>query len=312
MNSFQQSSFWLWLQRVARKTKIGIGLGLAIASFTLFFCVGAAHGSTQPTSVVSTPLTHQTATQAVTTFPTSKATGISSPKKTGDSTPNGQTSPASDDTLRNILITFIVSLVGVIGTGVGVVASHIPTELTNKRDFYQRLTSIWKLLDFESKAITNSCTVHNNLPTGPNPTIGVLPIITTTAWQVTVSSGEFIAEVPEDIIEKLGAAYSAIGTTNMMIHQYTLFVSTSSALSNYGDRISGYYATLKKMSLTTMPLFQDLQQQFAHQIKINEEKTNNAQRLIDRLKNFGATVFIGTLVVSIILAVVLIVLSFRR
>ncbi len=42
------------------------------------------------------------------------------------------------------LLNFIIALVGVIGTGVGIVASLIPMELIGQRDSYQRLAKTWE------------------------------------------------------------------------------------------------------------------------------------------------------------------------
>ncbi|HYU73102.1 MAG TPA: hypothetical protein VEL31_10530 [Ktedonobacteraceae bacterium] len=56
------------------------------------------------------------------------------------------------------LLNFIIALVGVIGTGVGIVASLIPMELIGQRDSYQRLAKTWRLLLSEAQRIEHFCT----------------------------------------------------------------------------------------------------------------------------------------------------------
>jgi len=202
------------------------------------------------------------------------------------------------------LLTFIVALVGIIGTGVGILASLIPIELTGKRDFYQRLVKMWRLLDFEQKALVKHFeNPANHLAEAPEPRPMMIPFLPATAWQTVRSNGEFITDTPANLLHTLSASYEMVDRLNATINQYTIFSATTNiaAVPNFSDRVRGFHTIINTQYSVLALQFQNLEGQIAQQIKTFEEKTRSAQKWIDFLKWFAWIVFGGVLIASVVL-----------
>jgi len=212
-------------------------------------------------------------------------------------------------TQDNILLTFIVALVGVIGTGVGILASLIPIELTGKRDYYQRLVKMWRLLDFERRALVKHCDdPANHLAEAPEPRPIMISSLPLTAWQTVRSNGEFIAAAPPELLNALYVSYEMVDRLNATINHYTIFSATTNVaiLPNYADRIRYFHTIINSQYSTLSMHFRDFEAQIAQQIKMLEKKADSAHKWIDRLKWIVGFVFAGVIIASIFLALLLI------
>ena len=209
----------------------------------------------------------------------------------------------------NNAFTFIVALVGVIGTGIGILASLIPIELIGKRDYYQRLVKMWRLLDFEQKALVKYFeNPANHLVEAPEPRPMMIAFLPATAWQTVRSNGEFITDAPANLLHTLNSSYEMVDRLNATINQYTIFSATSSigAVPNFPDRVRGLHTIINTQYSVLAIQFQNLEGQIAQQINILEGKTHSAQKWIDILKWFAWIVFGGVVIVSIFLVLLLI------
>ncbi len=73
---------------------------------------------------------------------------------------------------------------GVFGTGIGILASLYPVELTGKRDYYQRLVKMWRLLDFERNDIVRQSEDRaDHLSDAESPIPMIISSFPFTAWQ---------------------------------------------------------------------------------------------------------------------------------
>ncbi len=110
------------------------------------------------------------------------------------------------------LLNFIIALVGVIGTGVGIVASLIPMELIGQRDSYQRAVKTWQLLRSEAERIEQFCT---ELARSLEDTVKIMSTQQTLQKKylnrisleglqaVLLSNSEFISQAPPALLSKL-------------------------------------------------------------------------------------------------------------
>src|SRR5260221_13753271 len=111
-------------------------------------------------------------------------------------------------TVDIILLTFVAALVGVVGTVVGIYASLHTVELIGKRDYYQRLVKLWKLLDFERNAIVKqSKDKADHLSEAESPTPMIISSFSTVAWQAIRANGELIADTPQELLNRLIGSY---------------------------------------------------------------------------------------------------------
>lgn len=188
------------------------------------------------------------------------------------------------------LITFTVGLIGIIGVGIGVIASLLPIELTGKRDYYQRLAKIWQLIKFEAKNIQDICDGNINVPDKNDTFLMFYVQMPTTSWQVAIASGDFIAAVPQDILSKLSLAYMSVSRVNTIISYYSPF--TPNVFSNHLEVIKAFYFNIKLECSTTTSIFQELQEQIISQISLYEKKMNSKQIQIEILKWVGIIMFI--------------------
>jgi len=209
----------------------------------------------------------------------------------------------------NNLLTFIVALVGVIGTGVGILASLIPIELTSKRDYYQRLVKMWRLLDFEREALLKHYeNPANHLAEAPEPRPMMIAFLPTTAWQTVRSSGEFLTEAPSDLLTTLNASYEMVDRLNATINHYTIFSATTNiaTLPNFPDRVRGFHTIINTQYSVLAMQFRNLEEQIAQEIKILAGKAQAAQKWVDVLKWFAGVVFGCVLIASIVLVLLLV------
>ena len=207
----------------------------------------------------------------------------------------------------NILLTFIVALVGVIGTGIGIMASLIPIELTGKRDYYQSLVKMWRLLDFEQKALVKHFeNPANHLAEAPEPRPIMIAFLPATAWQTVRSNGEFITDAPANLLHTFNASYEMVDRLNAAINQYTIFSATTNiaTMPNFPDRVRGFHTIINTQYSVLAIQFHNLEGQIAQQIKILEGKTRIAQKWIDGLKWFAWVVFGSVLIASVVLVLI--------
>ncbi len=179
----------------------------------------------------------------------------------------------SHELLIALVSTLIGALIGMIGAGAGILASLIPLELTGNRDHYERLAKIWGLLDFDTK------------------------------WQVAVTNGDFMAQVPQGILNKLTEGYLAVDTLNESVDHYARFTSTSRALSNFSETVVTFYKVINQNCSAITTHFQALKQQIADEEKVNANKAKSRQKRIEVYKWIGTVLFGIVIIVLIVLVI---------
>jgi hypothetical protein len=120
---------------------------------------------------------------------------------------------------------FALALVGVIGTGIGVIASLLPIELLGKRDLHERVAKIWRLLDLEIARLIATCQEFQGVLGRTKKALSelcgsdtkVLLIgmahLPSLARQVAMSSGDLVAQTPDNLLLELNDAYNALDLT---------------------------------------------------------------------------------------------------
>ncbi len=217
----------------------------------------------------------------------------------------------SHELLIALVSTLIGALIGMIGAGAGILASLIPLELNGKRDHYERLAKIWGLLDFDTKRIDDLCQNHwkETLEALQHvETDNVIPLhtfvrIPSTAWQVAVTNGDFMAQVPQGILNKLTEGYLAVDTLNESVDHYARFTSTSRALSNFSETVVTFYKVINQNCSAITTHFQALKQQIADEEKVNANKAKSRQKRIEVYKWIGTVLFGIVIIVLIVLVI---------
>jgi len=140
--------------------------------------------------------------------------------------------------MSQYLLAFLTALVGVVGTGIGVLAAFVPTELIGKRDYYERITKFWSLLQFEVAQIIIYCPKFHDLPTVDKESKidTTLSPISLAAWQAALANSEFIGAVDPVPIRNLAACYVLLERLNAAVENYKLFCATANVneLPNFG------------------------------------------------------------------------------
>jgi hypothetical protein len=209
----------------------------------------------------------------------------------------------------NSLLTFIIALVGIIGTGIGILASLIPIELAGKRDYHQRLIKVWKLLDFERNALISQCeNPADYLPEAPAPRPMIVASLPSSAWQSVRSNGELISDAPQELLNSLNIAYEMVARLNVTLDHYSIWASTPNAdqLEIFHDRTRYYHRIINSQRTTLAIQFRDFERQIAQQIKMHEKIIHSTQKWINSLKWIAGVVYGCTVIASLVLVVLLI------
>jgi len=214
---------------------------------------------------------------------------------------------------------FALALVGVIGTGVGVVASLIPVELLGKRDLHERVAKMWRLLDREIAHLLTECQEAQpviteslqNLPAfdPSRPITEAVDVLlmgvshlSSQAWQTVKSNGDFVDKAPEYVFHELSLVYGAVGLTNAEMDRYSLYISTSRDNSFYTANVEGHYKSLEKCFSGLFPKLQPIQQKVREQGKIHSAKAKRLTWVILGLGLLAGIIFLGAIILFAILA----------
>lgn len=214
---------------------------------------------------------------------------------------------------------FALALVGVIGTGVGVIASLIPIELVAKRDLHERVAKKWRLLDYEITFLLDTSEVYQHSLSEARKTqlkedTWNFPKISashrpTLAWQAAISDGDFIEQAPDDLLVKLGTMYSNVDIANVRVDQYNQFITQipdlmialrESTAVRY--LYSEHYKVLANCFKKLLPTLTSVQPMVSEQAKIHAAK---AKRLSKRIQVAGwaaVTIFLVSVVLFAIFA----------
>jgi hypothetical protein len=215
-------------------------------------------------------------------------------------------------------LAFIAALIGVVGTGVGVIAALIPTMLTGKRDYFQRLVNLWSLLLIEARTVPVQCKSYKNSPPAskaaqdkvPIMAVAMLSPLPLTAWRVISANGEFVSSLSEKLLQQLYTAYANAEQLNAAINFYTLYTSTA-AMMNHSypntemQRVEDAFALILKQSDQVIQIFSNLQQPLTSQIEANQRRVRQYDRWIFWLSLIGGTAFVAAIVACILLAVLI-------
>ena len=210
------------------------------------------------------------------------------------------------------LINFIIALVGVIGTGVGITASLIPMELIGQRDSYQRTVNTWRLLISEMHRIKKLCDVISaelkhaiEIATENGIEPRFINYIALEGLQPILMNGEFISQLPSDVRITLLDLYDAVTLMNVMTSQYSNYIANVLIVyegKDYSTSIVEFYNIIHERCLMVGKYFQQLEPEIIDQEKMALEKVLGLQRWISFLKWFGAIIFTGVIAACVFLA----------
>lgn len=220
--------------------------------------------------------------------------------------------------LSTYWLAFIAALIGVVGTGIGVIAALIPTMLTGKRDYFQRLVNLWTLLRQEARTLPVECKNYKHAAPASNTAQDKVPItavamlspLPLTAWRVVSANGEFVTSLPEQLLQQLYAAYACAEQLNAAINFYTLYTSTA-AMMNHSypntetQRVEDAFTLILKQSEQVMQAFSNLQQPLTKQIEANQRSVRQYERWIFWLSLTAGTAFFAAIVTCLLLAVLI-------
>jgi len=184
------------------------------------------------------------------------------------------------------------------GVGVGVAASLIPTELSSKRDYYQRLTRIWQLLAFEINSIIAQCDSYDNHPEDQWAKVSELPSLPSIAWQVAMTNG---VDAEPETLQELGIAYATLERLNATISCYTEFSGRGMLQGGYPGGCQSYNREFKEQCYNTVHLFKGLTGKVDSFISASQENAKKVQRQINGLGVFGVVMLILTVLLTCIL-----------
>jgi hypothetical protein len=205
-------------------------------------------------------------------------------------------------TVDIILLTLVVALVGVVGTGVSIYASLHTVELTGKRDHYQRLVKLWKLLDFERKAIVEQSEDQADLLSeAESPTPMIISSFSTVAWQAIRANGELIAEAPQELLNRLIDSYGIVERLNITLTNYATFNVSANMTSSgqFSARIGNYHRSINQQRSILALEFRDLEKKITPQIEMYEKALKRQQKKID-VFSWGSRIIFSILAVVIL------------
>jgi len=210
--------------------------------------------------------------------------------------------------MSQYLLAFLTAIIGVLGTGIGVLAAFVPTELIGKRDYYERLSKFWTLLQFEIERIIIYSNKFHDLSTDGNPRIDTtLSDISLAAWNAAYANSEFIGAADPVLLRNVAACYVLLERLNAAVENYKLFCATTNiaTLPNFGDRVRGLHQEMQRESDIVRSEFESWQSNIHRQVQQLEKKTKRKQRLITGLTIFAIIVFSATLVACVFLGIFL-------
>ncbi len=210
--------------------------------------------------------------------------------------------------MSQYLLAFLAAIIGVLGTGIGVLAAFVPTELIGKRDYYERLAKFWVLLQFEVERIIIYSGKFHDLSTESNPQIDTtLSPISSAAWNAAYANTEFIGAADPVLIRNVAASYVLLEGLNAAVENYKLFCATTTIapLPNLGERVRGLHQEMQRESDSVRAEFESCQSDIPRQIQHYEEKTKRKQQLITGLTLFAVIIFSATIVACVILGIFL-------
>src|SRR5260370_30421663 len=211
-------------------------------------------------------------------------------------------------------LAFIGALIGVVGTGVGVIAALIPTMLIGKRDYFQRLVNLYSLLHFEIDAVSVQCKDYTSRTPVPDTTQQLVPLTTVamisplplTAWRVVSVNGELITSLSEQLLQQIYRAYAFAEELNASVNFNALYTSTA-AMMNHSypntdvQRVGDAFALILKRSDQVIQAFSNLQNPLIRQIEDNQRMAGRYKRWIFWLGVIGGILFSAAIITSIML-----------
>jgi hypothetical protein len=215
-------------------------------------------------------------------------------------------------------LAFIGALIGVVGTGIGVIAALIPTILTGKRDYFQRLVNLWNLLYAEAKTIPIQCMDRKENTPASNTTQSMVPLenvaaispLSLTAWHAVSANAEFVASLTEKQVQQIYRAYVLAETLNASINFYALYTSTA-AMMNHSfpntdlERVKEAFTRILKQDEEVIQAFSNLQDPLTKQIAGCQRSAERYERWMILLSWISGVIFGAAIIACAILAVVI-------
>lgn len=216
-----------------------------------------------------------------------------------------------------------LALVGVIGTGIGVIAALLPIELLGKRDLHERVAKMWRLLDLEIARLVTTCQNFQGALgrtkkalselSGSDTKVLLIGMahLPSQARQVAMSSGDFGAQTPDNLLLELNDAYDALDLTNAQMDRYIAYSSVAisfessaseGALDLLRTNIAVHYESLENASATLLSRLLPLQEKISDQEKIHTDKAKRFSRMISALWMLAGFIFLGSVIWFMILA----------
>lgn len=203
-------------------------------------------------------------------------------------------------------LTFIGSLLALVGVAVGVLIALIPTELARKRDEYQNIAKIWSVVQHDLIGIREFClnesnTIEARLKAGlmekaDRPEEAMLqPVkvgrIVTAAWQIVASSGDFITATDAREIDRLAKIFAYIKMTNEEIDRYMAFYPHFGIITGYAvhviSRIEQHYKDIHDFHTKIAAHIQNIETKMSREIKLYKGKVRVLQIIITTLQVVG-------------------------
>lgn len=210
--------------------------------------------------------------------------------------------------MNQYLLALLTAIIGVLGTGVGVLAAFVPSELIGKRDYYERLAKFWALLQFEVERVIIYSDKFHDLSTENNPQIDTtLSPISQAAWDAAYANSEFIGAADLVLLRNVAACYVLLERLNAAVENYKLFCATTTiaTLPNFGERVRGLHQEMQREADIVKAEFESCQASIPRQVQHYGKKTKSKQRLIAGLALFAIIVFSTTIVACAILGILL-------
>lgn len=214
-----------------------------------------------------------------------------------------------------------LALVGVIGTGIGVIAALLPIELLGKRDLHERVAKIWRLLDLEIARLVAKCQEFHGVLgrtekalselSGSDTSVPLIGMahLPSHARQVAVSSGDFVAQAPDDLLLELNDAYDSLDLTNAQMDRYLSYSSVATGLVFFNNdaglellraNIAVHYESLENASATLLSRLLPLQEKISDQEKVHDAKAKRLSRMISALWMSAVLIFLVAFILMII------------
>lgn len=209
--------------------------------------------------------------------------------------------------MSQYLLAFLTAIIGVLGTGIGVLAAFVPTELIGKRDYYERLAKFWTLIQFEIERIIIYSHKFHDLSTD-NPQIDTtLSPISLAAWNAVYANAEFIGAADPVLIASVAASYVLLESLNAAVENYKLFCATTTiaTLPNLRERVRGLHQEMQRESDIVRAEFESCQSAIPRQVQRYEKKAKRKQLIITALTIFAVIVFSVTIIACAILGIFL-------